>query len=268
VTLVTRHLVRILETSTGAAAGGGAHRRGGYPAALARHGPASSLPNTVHPTLLERPVPPASAPHHPTLLERPARPPPHRITPRPIHPTDTQQLELTGYAIQHLLQHYTPDRLVAARGVAPPPLPPAAPGKHKGGGAPPAAGEPGPGAAPVASAAAAEPGSLFSLLPEDIQPIVAPYLTTKFTLGAPKPSNDPMRGEGCLRRGTRGWGLAASGPQTMHCAAGQQLPRAPFKRPSRRYGWLARPAPPAAPPSQRPSLAATRTPSGVGCTCG
>lgn len=109
--------------------------------------------------------------------------------------TDTQQLEITGYAIQHLLQYYTPDRLAAATSVAPsqPPASGGSKGTRSGGGA--SGGGGGGTTAVSASREASAPGSLFSLLPEGIQPIVAPYLTTKFTLGAPKPSNDAMRGE-------------------------------------------------------------------------
>ncbi|KIY93597.1 hypothetical protein MNEG_14365 [Monoraphidium neglectum] len=117
--------------------------------------------------------------------------------------TDTQQLEITGYAIQHLLQYYTSERLAAAAGVAPRPVSPAA-APLAGRAAPAAKGAAAAAAAPTAapeapaavgpSAAASAQGSLFSFLPDDIQPIVAPYLTTKFTLGAPKPSTDSLRG--------------------------------------------------------------------------
>jgi len=126
--------------------------------------------------------------------------PPTTATFTMLRPTtaDTQQLELTGYAIQHLLQHYTPERLAAAQGVAPSPAAIAAAaagsaGKGKGAAGQSRGDSAGGGGPPTASASASAAGGLYSLLPEDIQPIVAPYLTTKFTLGAPKPSTDTLR---------------------------------------------------------------------------
>jgi hypothetical protein len=93
------------------------------------------------------------------------------------------------------------------------------------------------------------------MLPEDIQPIVAPYLTTKFTLGAPKPSNDPMRGE--PEGGFPGQRLWR--PCLQLCATPVRF------QPSSRLQL--RPAPPR-PSAQPPSSAATSTHSAAGCTSG
>ncbi len=76
-------------------------------------------------------------------------------------------VEIAGYAIQCLLQHYTSDllpQLMSSQDT----LPRAAE----------AAGAPAGGAD---GGAAAEAG-LYALLPEDVQRVVRPYLTTRFTL--------------------------------------------------------------------------------------
>jgi hypothetical protein len=173
-------------------------------------------------------------------------PPRHDLS---VSPADTQQLELTGYAIQHLLQHYTPDRLAAAQGVAPSPSAPAAGAKGKGAAGAAAATAAGGG---EGAASASAPGGLFSLLPEDIQPIVAPYLTTKFTLGAPKPSTDPLRGVNtCLPSGDERWELLGMCDRLCHSSNAILSPSASSSR-----------------KQQLPYSAATPTPSAAGCTCG